>query len=77
MASAFERILGRDPLPEEQSVCEAYLVDEAARFAGKVRLTPFATGPSVAVKPSASPEQRAREDLVHVLFNHNDFITIR
>ena len=27
--------------------------------------------------PSADPNQRARENLVHVLINHNDFVTIR
>ena len=27
--------------------------------------------------PAAEPRQRARESLVRVLFNHNDFITIR
>jgi hypothetical protein len=27
--------------------------------------------------PSADPAQRARENLVQVLFNHNDFVTIR
>ena len=29
------------------------------------------------VPPSADPVLRARENLVHVLFNHNDFVTIR
>ena len=27
--------------------------------------------------PADDPALRAREDLVHVLFNHNDFVTIR
>ena len=40
-------------------------------------LTPFARGPAAAVAPAADPAQRARENLVHVLFNHNDFVTIR
>ena len=30
-----------------------------------------------AVTPAADPRLRARENLVHVLFNHNDFVTIR
>ena len=42
-----------------------------------VGLAPFSSGPAAAVPPSADPAQRAREDLVHVLFNHNDFVTIR
>ena len=30
-----------------------------------------------AVGPSNDPAQRARENLVHVLLNHNDFVTVR
>ena len=41
------------------------------------KLTPFASGPATAVKPAADPRLRARENLVHVLLNHNDFVTIR
>ena len=41
------------------------------------KLTPFESGPKASVKPSADPVQRARESLVHVLLNHNDFVTIR
>ena len=29
------------------------------------------------IKPAADPAQRARESLVHVLLNHNDFVTVR
>ena len=35
---------------------------------------------ATAVAPNApvkDPESRAREDLVHVLLNHNDFVTVR
>jgi hypothetical protein len=41
------------------------------------KLEAFAAGEAPAVGPSADPEQRARESLVHVLLNHNDFVTIR
>jgi hypothetical protein len=40
-------------------------------------LTLFDAGPAPAVPAAADPRQRAREGLVHVLFNHNDFVTIR
>ncbi len=36
----------------------------------------FSSGPPLGC-PRNRPGQRAREDLVHVLFNHNDFVTIR
>ena len=52
------------------------LIDQARRFSDPKQLTPF-VGEAATVKPSDKPEQRARENLVHVLMNHNDFVTIR
>jgi mono/diheme cytochrome c family protein len=52
--SAFDRILGRGPTPEERAECVRYLAGQPAR-----------------------PASRVRADLVHVLFNHNDFVTVR
>jgi hypothetical protein len=77
VAAAFERVLGREPSPEERTVCESYLTEQASRLADKAGLHPFASGAASAVKPAADPAQRARESLIHVLFNHNDFVTIR
>ncbi len=75
--AAFEQILSRPPTEAERAACEKFLTDQALKFAAADKLTPFAAGPAAAVKPSADPHQRARENLVHVLFNHNDFVTIR
>ena len=55
--------------------CEQFLNNLAGRFAEP--LTLFDSGPAPAVPAAADPRQRAREGLVHVLFNHNDFVTIR
>ena len=77
VARAFERVLGRSPTPEEQAECTRYLASQARRLADRSRLTPFARGPAAAIAPAADPAQRARESLVHVLLNHNDFVTIR
>jgi hypothetical protein len=75
---AFETVLGRPPTADERSACEEFLRDQAGQFAKPSSpLTPFDSGPDPAVPPSADPRQRAREGLVHVLFNHNDFVTIR
>jgi hypothetical protein len=76
VAAAFERVLGRPPTAEERNRCERFLADQAALYARPEKLTPFPAGPAVA-PPSADPGQHAREDLVHVLLNHNDFVTIR
>jgi len=50
VATAFETILGRPPVPQEREECLRFLREDGAR---------------------------GREGLVHVLFNHNDFVTIR
>ena len=75
--SAFERILGRLPNREEMTESLEYLRGQTALYADKDKLTAFTSGPKALVKPSADPAQRARESFVHVLLNHNDFVTIR
>lgn len=43
-----------------------------------VAVADFAIAPAAqSVPPSSEPEMRARENLIHVLFNHNEFVTIR
>lgn len=61
--SAFETILGRLPSAEEQAVGVRFLQREPDLLASWQ-----VPGP---------PAARAREDFVHVLLNHNDFVTIR
>jgi hypothetical protein len=77
IARAFEAVLGRPPTAEEDGACAQFLVEQAERLADRSRLTSFAAGPAGAVKAAGDPRLRAREDLVHVLLNHNDFVTIR
>jgi hypothetical protein len=75
IAQAFEAVLGRVATQEERIACEQFLKNLAGRYAES--LTRFDAGPAAAVEADADPRQRAREGLVHVLFNHNDFVTIR
>jgi hypothetical protein len=77
LTSAFEQILGRLPSAAERSRCERFLRDQAELLAAPARLTPFPPSPDAVAPAAADPVQRARENLVHVLFNHNDFVTIR
>jgi hypothetical protein len=77
IAAAFERVLSRAPTPDEQAACAEYLAEQTRRLASPSGLTPFTEGPAPAVPPSNDPAQRARENLVHVLMNHNDFVTVR
>jgi hypothetical protein len=73
--SAFETVLSRPPAAAEIAACESFLSDATtAADSG----TAYSTGPETAQLPaSADPRQRARENLLLVLFSHNDFVTIR
>ncbi|RUL84220.1 PSD1 and planctomycete cytochrome C domain-containing protein [Tautonia sociabilis] len=62
MTAAFERVLCRPPSREELAA--------GARFLA--RMTNILRGASI-----PEPDTRAREDFVHALLNHNDFVTIR
>ncbi len=74
---AFEQVLSRPPSSAEMRECERFLADQAQRFADPKALTQFTTGTPSTVPAAADPHQRARENLVHVLLNHNDFLTVR
>ncbi len=77
IAAAFERILCRPATEEERSACLEFLGEQAARFAKPAELVAFTSGEENPVKPAADSHQRARENLIHVLLNHNDFLTVR
>ncbi len=77
VTAVFEQVLSRAPTVEERDACEAYLQAQAERLADAKGLTPFVGEAKISVPPSADPKRRARENLVHVLINHNDFVTIR
>ncbi|MEO1998217.1 MAG: DUF1553 domain-containing protein [Planctomycetaceae bacterium] len=76
--AAYERILTRRPDSAEMSACQRFLERQIARFTNKTKTNPVFPGQSPASRPAASnPRQRAFENLVLVLFNHNDFVTVR
>lgn len=77
IVAAFTRVLNRPPTADEQSECESFLIEQAQRFGNLTSLTQFTAGTASPVPPSTDPAQRARENLVHVLLNHNDFLTVR
>ncbi len=74
ITAAFETVLGRPASRAESERCLKYLEDQIAH---DQKQPVFPEGSSVRRKPSADPVTRARENLVHVLFLHNDFVTIR
>jgi len=74
---AFERVLGRSPSAQESSESVDFIRQQAELFRNPHKLTAFRAGQPGEVLPSEDPLLRGRESLVHALFNHNDFVTIR
>jgi Protein of unknown function (DUF1553)/Protein of unknown function (DUF1549)/Planctomycete cytochrome C len=75
--SAFEHILSRTATADELATCHKFLAAQASRLTDPTMLSTFAGGKKSQIDPSPDPHLRARENLVHVLVNHNDFFTIR
>ncbi len=64
VTGAFEKILGRNPTAAELRESTKYLSEEETLHRKNAM-------------PSAGAAKRAKESLVHVLLNHNDFVTVR
>jgi hypothetical protein len=74
--AAFLAVLTRDPSPDELATSERFLQRQSAALADPGKLTRTPTGLNTSVPPSSDPRLRARENLVHVLLSHQDFVTI-
>jgi hypothetical protein len=61
--AAFEQVLTRPPSPRELDLSEAFLERQTALLQAES-------------SSSADARERARRDLIHALFSHNDFITV-
>ena len=72
----FLKTLTRQPTDEELKMCSQFLTEQEQRLADPTQLTSFETGQAKSTLPT-DPQLRARANLVHVLMNHNDFITVR
>jgi mono/diheme cytochrome c family protein len=75
--AAYRRVLGRMASEKERQQCLEFLSRQTDRFRKPQDLKAFSGAGESPVKPASDPRQRARENLVHVLLNHNDFLTIR
>jgi hypothetical protein len=74
---AFQTVLGRPPDDNELAESVNFLKRQAELFRDPAKLTVVQAGAAAAIKPAADALQRARENLVHVLLNHNEFVMIR
>jgi hypothetical protein len=73
--AAFEQVLGRAPSPAEEQASAAFLARQVRLFRQSgAEVQAAGAGPE---GPSSDPAVRARENFVHALFNHHDFVTVR
>ncbi len=77
VSQAFETLLARECTGEELDACLEFLSAQAELLADQTSLTRL-PGKIAGTTPAATDAaQRARENLIHTLMNHNDFVTIR
>jgi hypothetical protein len=75
--AGFEQVLSRPPTAEEAATCVQFLHEQTTLLASGNNLTTAGAAKVSPVPAAADPAERARENLIHVLMNHNDFVTIR
>jgi hypothetical protein len=73
----FNQILGRSPSERELAVCQKFISQQTEKLSNPDVLTKFDSGAKVDIAAAVDPQIRACENLVLVLLNHNEFITIR
>jgi hypothetical protein len=76
VTAAFQTILARKPTTQEVDLCRRFLQDHVRLLEQESKPT-FSAGGTATRPPSKDSAARARENLIHVLFLHNDFVTIR
>jgi mono/diheme cytochrome c family protein len=74
--AAFEQTMSRRPTTVEVEFCRKFL-DRQTQVLASAELTAFPGVTVAKVPPSTDNELRAKENLIHVLYCHNDFVTIR
>ncbi len=74
VSAAFVRVLNRRPTQEELAAMVRFI---RSRPDAEAQSAAFPAGGQSRVPPAGEPRQRARELLVHTLFNHNEFVTVR
>ena len=73
---AFEAVLSRSPSRNELARCQTFLQDHAELLANDDS-EKFVGSSTAKRAPATAADARARENLIHVLLLHNDFVTVR
>ncbi len=74
---SFAVILGRQATREEKIACERFLNRQTQLLSEPTQLAALTGTAKTTVPPASDATGRARENLIHVLVNHNDFVTVR
>jgi len=74
---AFQQVLSRPASLEEVRASLEFLAQQEALLERAGTLNLFEGSLAGESHPAADPRQRARENLIHGLFNSNEFVTIR
>ncbi|HEV3238068.1 MAG TPA: hypothetical protein VGZ25_13850, partial [Gemmataceae bacterium] len=74
--AAFERILTRKPTAQELADCMSFLEERTISYTNEKAQIANTNDPECK-QPAIVPALRAKENLVHVLLNHHDFVTIK
>ncbi len=77
ISRTYQSILSRHASSDELTACIDFLQSQSQTLADLNQLTTMHGQSKATIPPSADARQRARENLVHVLINHNDFVTVR
>jgi hypothetical protein len=75
--AAVATILGAPPTAVELAESSKFLRSLSALLSQHEGLTRFSEVVDTHVPPASDAQQRARENLIHALLNHNEFITVR
>lgn len=74
---AFWHVLNRPTTPKEEEVCLEYLSEQTRFFNENKSKVVGTSSASDFSRGSNDPALRARENLVHLLLNHHDFVSVR
>jgi hypothetical protein len=75
--AAFETLLGRPGSEHELQACLAFLTTQSQLLQSPANLHLLPGEQVGQTQAAADPTARARENLIHTLLNHNDFVSLR